>query len=1235
MQARRRIATSQVVLLVGTVLSFLVPLALQRTAPLPEAVEPFLPPRAPSATVQHAPAPGEALHASVELELGAELSGAILQDRDGFLWVGTFGAGLYRFDGRKSLRFGASGGELASSNVTALFEDDQGVLWIGTLAGLDTYDKRTGTFAHVPLATGGDEGVWSIAAGADGHLWIGTNGHGLVEFDPASGAAQVFDASGWPGAGVPHDSIYKLEPAADGGLWLATFGGGVAHFDPAARRVDWARDVTGGLPSDQVWSVREDPAGRVWVGTQEGLVRFESREAEPVLYAFEPGDPETIGGDVVTDARPDTHGRVWVTTFNGEASLALLDVASGRAERLGPAQGVGRRGARTVFEDAGGVFRVVMMGGLHAFDRARMGFSMTHLSSGLLPIFEDARGTMWLGTMEGLRRFDRATGKLAHVEDPRVATQLVSAMTQDTAGRFWLATYGGELLEFDLDTRRVVRAFEHDPNDPRSLPASNCIRRIHEDVTAPGVLWLSTQGGGLARFDTASGTCQRFQNDPGDPFSLSSDTASYGALWQDPDGTLWVGTDGGLNVKPPGVATFARVMAGEGAGDLRSNVIQVLHRDRAGRLWVATDDGLHELVDPERMRFRAFTVEDGLPDNMIVGLLEADERLWLSTPAGLVALDPEGRRAPQVFGREEGLDSETFLPTSFFKTADGELWFGGAAGVNHFRPSAIAADPFVPPVALTSLTSGGEPLLDAGDPVRAREVRLAWPTNAFEFEVAALSYAMPTFNRYRYRLVGVDEDWFESARGFGRYSGLAGGQYLLEVQGANASGVWNPTSRRLRVDVEPSLMGSVPFRIALLLALTFLVSGWMHYIQLLRSEVVQRREAEQSRDLAEQRLRESTRVEALGRLASGVAHDFNNLLMVILGEIDLLRLEPGMASELSAALDVIESAAQRGSDLTGQLLAFSSRRRTEKQSVDLNAVVQRSQRFFERVLGDDIELAFELDERARPVHADPVKIQQVLMNLVVNASHAMPSGGRLAIRTAPVELDGAEGVRLSVADSGCGITPEVRGRIFDPYFTTKRAGEGTGLGLAIVKEVVEQHDGRIEVESALGAGTRFELSFPATDEPLVVAPEVEALPAAPAPEPPRVLLLEDDNALRALMARELESGGYEVVAVGHGIHALAEWERAGHDFALLLSDIVVPDLRGDEVAARLRADDPELPVLFVSGYTPSGINITPPGAGPWSTLAKPVRKRELLEAVDGILRIARARHLIDSAPHGA
>jgi CheY-like chemotaxis protein len=370
-------------------------------------------------------------------------------------------------------------------------------------------------------------------------------------------------------------------------------------------------------------------------------------------------------------------------------------------------------------------------------------------------------------------------------------------------------------------------------------------------------------------------------------------------------------------------------------------------------------------------------------------------------------------------------------------------------------------------------------------------------------------------------------------------------------------------------------------------------------------------------------------MESVGRLVGGVAHDFNNLLTVILGYGELLLGEVPEDSSLRESLTEIVESGKRASGLTRQLLAFCRKEIYNPVVLDLNAHVEGMEKMMRRLVGEAIELETTLAPDLGHVHADPAQIEQIVMNLVVNARDAMPSGGRITLETKMVKLargqnnvpQAAPGayVLLAVGDTGCGMDETTRVRIFEPFFTTKGAGKGTGMGLATVQEIVQQCGGHIAVESEPGRGSTFQIFLPPVTSGLT-AWEVDAAPQAIPRGSETILVVEDELPVRRLMARLLRVQNYEVHEAGNAGEALELLGSHSGKFDLMITDVVMPDMNGVALAERVATSQSRTKVLFVSGYRDGELSrLGMPDLGsrllqkPFTTLDLATKVRETLD----------------------
>ena len=391
----------------------------------------------------------------------------------------------------------------------------------------------------------------------------------------------------------------------------------------------------------------------------------------------------------------------------------------------------------------------------------------------------------------------------------------------------------------------------------------------------------------------------------------------------------------------------------------------------------------------------------------------------------------------------------------------------------------------------------------------------------------------------------------------------------------------------------------------------------------------ERKRAEEALRQSEKQFRQSQKMEAVGRLAGGIAHDFNNLLTVIMGYSQVLLTELGPQHPLRGKIEETLKAGERAATLIRQLLTFSSKQSLDPKVLSLNTAVTSLESLLRRLIGEDIQLVSKLDPTNGQLRADQAQLEQVLVNLVVNARDAMPKGGTLTIETAQVELTRSPVyhltplppgpyVRLAVSDTGCGMDRKTQSHIFEPFFTTKGEGKGSGLGLSTVFGIVTQCGGAIDVTSRVGHGTRFDLYFPSVESDILTT-----APTQPSGQPQRgtetILLVEDEPSVRTLVRDELRKLGYRVVEAKNGVEAcLLATQQAG-SLQLLLTDVVMPGMGGRELAQHLSVIKPDLRTLFMSGYMDDIGIMAGQEEGTSSFLQKPFTPEVLARAVRNLL----------------
>ncbi|MGO9568072.1 MAG: PAS domain S-box protein [Desulfomonilaceae bacterium] len=393
-------------------------------------------------------------------------------------------------------------------------------------------------------------------------------------------------------------------------------------------------------------------------------------------------------------------------------------------------------------------------------------------------------------------------------------------------------------------------------------------------------------------------------------------------------------------------------------------------------------------------------------------------------------------------------------------------------------------------------------------------------------------------------------------------------------------------------------------------------------------DITERKKSEQERESLQRQLLQAQKMEAIGTLAGGIAHDFNNLLQVILGYAEILLMKKESKDPDRKKMEVIQHAARDGADLVARILTFSRKGESRARPMDLNDEIRRVEKLLRRTLPKMIQIDLLLADDLRIIEADPAQIEQVILNLGVNAQHALPEGGRLTIQTSNVSLSDewvnthldakpGEYVLLTISDTGMGIPPEVLDRIFEPFFTTKANGEGTGLGLAMVHGIVAQHGGYIRCYSELGMGTSFKIYFPASSTELLS--DLAVTGEMPAFGSETVLLVDDDDRVREITRQIIEMGGYKVLVARSGEEALVKCRGRKDEISLVILDLIMPGIGGKECLRELRQIQPKLKVLVASGFSDAASVQESIEMGANGFIYKPFNSKELLRQVRRVL----------------
>ncbi len=1075
-------------------------------------------------------------HLSIEQGLSQSVVNCMLQDRAGFLWLGTQ-AGLNRYDGYRFEVFRHDADDpasLAHDWILDLAEGPSGDLWIATEGGgLARWQRATGTFTGYrhdpqdPRSLSSDR-VVDLVWDRTGALWIGTFDGGLDRYDSATGEFEHFRHDPSDPKSLADDQVRTVYEDARGRLWLGTWSG-LDLFDPRTGSFSHFRhdpQDPGSLSDDRVRAIVEDSQGRLWVGTHAGLNRFEpgafdagvqeSQQGRFERFFYDPADPASLGHDWVRSLFEDSDGRLWAGTDGG---LNLWQEATGsfagyRHDVADP-RSLGGDQVIAIDQDKSGILWVAVAAhGLSRWNPRTWSFPLyasdqAGASNTVFSVSEDPQGGLWIGTFDGLERLDRGTGqRTRYSHDPRdpasLADNRVTALLHDRDGVLWVGTVGGGLSRYTGDGG--FAHYRHDPRRADSLSA-DAVATLFED--RGGRLWIGTIDGGLA-LHRGDGVFTSFRHDPEDPASLGNERIF--SLAEDAGGRLWLATDGGgLNRFHHLTEAFLRIEHDPSvAGSLSSNELLAVHVDPRGRLWVGTKgQGLDRLESVDeatgRAAFANYSRADGLPDEQILGIRsDGSGALWLATNNGLSRLEPE-TGSFKNYDVSHGLQSNEFNVGAHFSSPGGELFFGGVGGLNAFFPERIEASRNVPPVVLTSVTKIHRPLRFDRPAFDVTEIALGYRDYAVSLEFAVLDFAAPERNRYRYRLEGLEDSWIDNGRRrWVSFTNLDPGRYLLRVQGAGSAGVWNEQGAQVQVTVAPPPWRTWWAYALYALGLAASVGGvaviYSQHQEAVRERAVAGHERERVHErekLIEERERLAEERETLhAELADSnaelanknaelerfnytVTHDLKSPLVTIKGFLGMLARDIGKDDRERVEHDIrrVNSAADKMQRLLNELLELSRAgvaTRMTRERVPLGDLVREALELIEGLAGER-GVAFEVDPELPVVSGDPVRLLQVCQNLLANAVKYLgdQASPRVEVGMRPGGSVAAERVYF-VRDNGRGIDPRFHLKVFELFERLEAAEEGSGVGLAVVKRIIEVHGGRVWVESeGEGHGSTF------------------------------------------------------------------------------------------------------------------------------------------------------------------
>ncbi len=1161
----------------------------------------------------------------------------ILEEPVGILWLAT-GSGLCRFDPAagtfERLRHRPDDPtSLSDDLVRTLYFDSNGVLWVGTGSGLNRLvDREDGTFERILAGPGGlsNDVVTALFEDSRGTLWVGTRGGGLNLLEPATGRWRHLRHDPSDPSSLSDDDVRAIFEDRAGVLWIATRQGGLNKLDLKPPKFELVESRPGdpdGIGNGRIRAFAEDSRGRLWLATGEGVARRDADRPRFDHFRHDPADPASLASNDVHALLIDRHDELWV--------------AAGRT-------GLHRR------VPGGTGFRTFR------HDPADPGSLADDLVSAL---YEDRSGDLWIGTVSGLDRMarpaiDRGRPDFEHFrhrpgDSESLSEDFVTVLLEGSGGRLWVGTHNGGLNRRDGGSGRFER-FVHDPREASSLSNDRVFALYRQPE---GTLWVGTANGLNELRD--DGTFRRYLEKDG----LASPQVA--GILGDGEGRLWVATGHGLSRLDPRTGVFRNYTARDGlqAGPFNSG--SALKR-RDGSLCFGGNSG-YNCFDPLRVVDNPHRTPVVLTGFEKLGeAVDFHRAPWAVDAVRLshrdtyfsfrfAALDftrPQDNRYRYLLeGFDRGwIDAGPHRSASYTRVPPGSYVFrvraANSDAVWSDRELAVAVS-IQPPFwgtawfrALAALTL----VLGAGAGYRFRIRALKRREQLLSRRVEeGLADLRRSEERYRLlferNLAGVvrattSGEILDCNEAFARILGYASArecrqQHFLESE--SSPGGEPSLLARLRetgtvVGYETTARRRDGSTVSLLWNASLVGEGDEPAVALgTVIDVSERRRIEEG-------LRRAQKLESLGVLAGGVAHDFNNLLMSILGNAELSRMGLDPSSAIYRRLEQIEVAGERAAELSKQMLAYSGKGELVVSRLDLSEEVGARAHLLAGAVSKKAQIVYRLETDLPAIEADAGQIEQIVISLVTNASEALGGdAGTITVRTGSREfrsedlastylddrLPAGRYVFLEVADDGCGMDDDLQLKIFDPFFTTKFTGRG--LGLAAVLGIVRGHRGAIRIDSAPGSGSTFTVLFPAAPEEAL-----ERRPGVPAGAGARgqgtILVVDDDEFVRRVAGDMLEKLGFEVLTARDGQEGLEVFRGRSGDVALVILDLSMPRMSGQEAFREIRRVAPEARVLLASGYDErANARLFAGREGPAGFIQKPYRFDVLRDKIREVL----------------
>ena len=1149
---------------------------------------------------------------------------AIHQDLNGQMWFGTRD-GLNRYDGSGITVFRNNPKDtlsICNNDILSIEGDKTGNIWIGTYNGLNCYNPVTNIFKHYlhgnATNTLSNNTIWKIKE-IKNEIWIATSG-GLSIFNKTTQKFTSVFHNSKDNLSLPNNFVVSIYETKKGAIWIGTTNGLCRLVNRKGNTFRFKQYYTQNNESVYVQDIKEDYLGNLWVATKtNGLLKLDPTSKKMLPFSV---NQNQINTDVRT-LDFDKKGVAWIGTYEGISTIQN----DGSIQKVynNPEKKTSFGKIKSIFTDKkGSVWIGSYYDGISIWDESNNNFTNLNQNSGsrslsydvVSSFAADANKNIYIGTEGGgITLFDSKTGmtsKINSADSNGISFNNIKSLCLSDSGILWIGSFTEGLAAYDIKSKRFV-------NEKIDVNLKNIVKEAGVYVIIKGrkndIFWIGTFGKGLIRYDSSNKTYQIIGNDNYSDNFLTNNRVR--TLLLDKKDNLWIGTQSGLNVinlndfdnKTYHIKHYFfdnKLLSGD---DILS-----LFQDKKGKIWIGTK--AKGLYDFDGINFHKINIKkDDSNVSAIHSISEDDSNnLWMSSNYGIIKYNLSNKSA-FIYDHKNGLLSNEFNDNAFLQLGYNKFYYGGPSGMTCFDTKKIAVNTYSPQVILTDFKIANKSINVANENdvlekaiTYTKSLTLTYDKANFTVNFAIPNFVNSTNNQYKYRLVGLDNEWITTSSNSATFTIQNSGTYVFEVKGANNDGVWNAVPTTLEIVVKPAPWLSwwaFSFYVILLWISLYGLAWIIKSKEKLRQELLlEYRESEINKENNSAKL----------QFFTNISHEFRTPLTLILGPLQQIILNYNGSNEMYKKLLVIESSANHLLKLINRLMDF---RKFENNQFILEAAEGNIVKFIREIFLSFSEYAkvggykftFESSDEEILVYFDRFKLERVFYNLISNAFRYSPKGGEIAIKIRKEKNE----IIIEVEDTGIGIDEKHIEKIFDLFFEIPTHNQvqinynkGTGIGLSIVKNIVNLHKGTITVKNKSTNGVVFKVAIPLgrkhlTDKEIlkdfkisddVAQYEVQLdLPEIKededindldfSDEKLTVLIVEDHKVLRSFIKNLLKTQ-YNVIVAENGAIGLKKALKFVPD--LIVSDVIMPEMVGTELCAKIKENikTSHIPVILLT-----------------------------------------------------